>query len=337
MARRQSRFIVGLFVSLGLLIGTTALVWLGASRYFEAGAYYTTYFDESVQGLQVDSRVKYRGVDIGKVERIGVAPDQKLVEVVLKIDLAGDLQRGIVTQLRAAGITGIVFIELDHMKESHQILRLPAEITPPYPVIPSQPSQTKLILSSADRIMERLDKVDLGGIGEQVQRAVQAIEAFFGNRRLASLIARLDATAGALESSLQRIDAIFAAGRIEGILEEGRQGVGEARAGIAAVQRLAAEARETIAEARSETRGLIAEVRSEVRGLEVRERSERVQRLIEQVDHRTKRVADSIEGTAEEVRLAIDSLRGLSERLRETPSDLIFSRPRTATEGEEEK
>ena len=50
-------------------------------KYFQKGSVYVTYFDESVQGLQVDSIVKFRGVDIGTVRKIGVAPDQRLVEV----------------------------------------------------------------------------------------------------------------------------------------------------------------------------------------------------------------------------------------------------------------
>jgi phospholipid/cholesterol/gamma-HCH transport system substrate-binding protein len=333
MARRKSRFIVGLFVTLGLVIGTAAIVWLGASRYFEAGIHYVTYFDESVQGLQVDSRVKYRGVDIGKVERIGVAPDQKLVEVVMKVDLAGDVQKDIVTQLRAAGITGIVFIELDHRQPGHQTLMPPVSFSAPYPVIPSQPSQTKLILSSADRIMERLEKVDLAGISDHVKGSARAIETFFSDRRLGGLIVRIEATAAALESNLVRIDTILAAGKIEALLEEGkaglaegRLGLGEARQGIAEINRLAGEGR-----------ALVADVRTEIQGLKAGERVERIERFVEKLDHRTRRVADDLEMTTEDIRQAVESLRGLLERLRENPSDLIFSRPRTGEETGEEK
>ena len=92
MAKRQSRFMVGLFVMAGILIGVAAIVWLGAANYFQKGTRYVTYFDESVQGLQVDSRVKYRGVEVGSVEKIGVASDQRLVEVIVKVDLEGFLQ-----------------------------------------------------------------------------------------------------------------------------------------------------------------------------------------------------------------------------------------------------
>jgi len=92
MARKTSKFMIGLFVTFGVLIGMVAVVWLGASKYFEKGKTYVTFFDESVQGLQVDSAVKYRGVEVGRVEAIRVAPDNRLIEVVIKVDMKGRLE-----------------------------------------------------------------------------------------------------------------------------------------------------------------------------------------------------------------------------------------------------
>src|SRR4030042_4203415 len=124
MARRTSKFMIGLFVTIGILIGMVAVVWLGASKYLEKGKTYVTYFDESVQGLQLDSAVKYRGVEAGRVERIRVAPDNRLIEVVMKINLRGNIEHDYVAQLKAAGITGIVFVELDGKEpETREILR----------------------------------------------------------------------------------------------------------------------------------------------------------------------------------------------------------------------
>ena len=113
MARKTSKFMVGLFTIIGVVIGVIAIIWVGASRYFEKGNRYVTYFDESVQGLQKDSAVKYRGVEVGRVETIRVAPDNKLIAVVMKINLKEDLTRTTIAQLKVAGITGLVFVELD--------------------------------------------------------------------------------------------------------------------------------------------------------------------------------------------------------------------------------
>ncbi len=57
MAQNRNYFLIGLFVTVGVMIGVAAVIWLGASKYFQKGSMYVTYFDESVQGLQTDSVV----------------------------------------------------------------------------------------------------------------------------------------------------------------------------------------------------------------------------------------------------------------------------------------
>src|SRR5689334_13518250 len=103
MARKKSvYFVVGFFVTVGTIAAVLAIFWLGASRYFRQGTKYATFFDESVQGLQVDSAVKYRGVEVGSVEKIRVAPDNRLIEVVIKANLPKGTERQLVSQLKAA-------------------------------------------------------------------------------------------------------------------------------------------------------------------------------------------------------------------------------------------
>ena len=85
MATIKTKLMVGIFVLLGFALATGSIIWLGMSNYFEKGLYYVAYFDESVQGLDKDSPVKYRGVSIGRVESINVAPDETLIQVVMKI------------------------------------------------------------------------------------------------------------------------------------------------------------------------------------------------------------------------------------------------------------
>ncbi len=315
MARKNSHFMIGLFVAVGLVIGVAAIVWVGASKYFEEGSYYVTYFDESVQGLQVDSRVKYRGVDIGKVQSIGVAPDHKLVEVVMKIDLYGESARNLVTQLRAAGITGIVFIELDRASPDEQTLMPPPGMEVDYPVIASQSSQTKQIITGMDKIMGQIQQVDLKGISDQIKATTRALETLLSGRQMTGILAKLDSAAGHLDQGLQRIDRLMAEGRVEGLLDGAKQGVGEATQGLQ-------EARKTIADLRE----LVATVRAEVEGLKAPEIGHRVARLLHEIDRRTRGMKTDFERTTEDIRQAADSLKLLLDRLNENPSDLIFSK-----------
>jgi len=72
---------LGLFVLLavGATLGT--LFWLGARRFRRESFPAISYFDESVQGLDVGSPVKFRGVTVGTVADITIAPDHRHVQV----------------------------------------------------------------------------------------------------------------------------------------------------------------------------------------------------------------------------------------------------------------
>ena len=67
---KLSYFKIGLFVIAAVVIGVIGVVVLGAGTIFRKEALVETYIDESVQGLDIGSPVKFRGVPVGNVERI---------------------------------------------------------------------------------------------------------------------------------------------------------------------------------------------------------------------------------------------------------------------------
>ncbi len=150
MASQKTKFAVGLFVATGIGVASLAIIWLGMSRYLEKGQYYVSYFNESVQGLEIDSPVKYRGVAIGRVDSIGVAPDAKLIEVVLKIESGQPLQSDLVAQLKSVGITGIMFVELDRKKEGEPDRSPSLSFPAKHPVVASKPSGISELLTGLD-------------------------------------------------------------------------------------------------------------------------------------------------------------------------------------------
>src|SRR4030043_425393 len=82
-----------------------------------------------------------------------------LIEVVMKIDLRGELEREYVAQLKAAGITGIVFIELNRKEPGEPNLSPPITFASEYPMVASKPSDMSQIVSSVQVILEDLKKI----------------------------------------------------------------------------------------------------------------------------------------------------------------------------------
>jgi phospholipid/cholesterol/gamma-HCH transport system substrate-binding protein len=156
--KRTSKIWIGLFVIIGSIIGVGSIVWLGASKFFEGGKAYVAYFDESVQGLHPDSSVKLRGVNIGRVERIGVDPASAMVEVVMKLNVDERLDENLCAELKLAGLTGIVFIDLDRKREGEILDTPPPGCSPPHPLIPSRPSRAKQLLSNLESATAHFDR-----------------------------------------------------------------------------------------------------------------------------------------------------------------------------------
>jgi phospholipid/cholesterol/gamma-HCH transport system substrate-binding protein len=302
MARRASTFAIGLFVTIGIVIGVSIIVWIGASQYLEKGTMYVTYFDESVQGLQRDSSVKYRGVEVGRIVKIGVAPDNKLIEVVMKINLRDDLARNTVAQLKAVGITGIVFVELD--QQQPDALKLSPQISFPaeYHVIPSRPSETKQILSGIYEVIEKINHVDFRGISEKIKTTAQSADEFFAGGQMKRVMSNLESSTAALDKSMKRLDKIMAEGNL-----------GEA----------IAEARQALAEAHS----LLAKLNSEVKDMRLKDTAVKANQVMDALGRTARTSAVDIQTTTENLRRASETLDRLLERIEANPSDLFFSKP----------
>ena len=177
MATIKTKLMVGIFVLLGFALATGSIIWLGMSNYFEKGLYYVAYFDESVQGLDKDSPVKYRGVPIGRVESIKVTPDATLIEVLMKIEegLNPEEHRNAVAQLKSVGITGIMFVEIER-KKPNEPDHTPALIfTPKHPVVATKPSEIKKMIEGIDDAINQIRALDLIDISKKLKSTLDAI------------------------------------------------------------------------------------------------------------------------------------------------------------------
>jgi phospholipid/cholesterol/gamma-HCH transport system substrate-binding protein len=340
---KTSNFMLGLFVTIGILLGAAAILWWGASKYFQKGSPYVTYFDESVQGLQVDSSVKYRGVDVGRVEQIRVAPDNNLIAVVMKVQLQGDVEKNTVAQLKAAGITGIVFVELDRRNPDDPDLAPKLEFTPDYPVIPSRPSQISQILTSIDAVMEKVRDVDFQEIFSQVkkelrdlsaqfQQTAKSMEGFFEGPTTQSILKNVESATRRADKSLLRMEKILAEGNLERILARTESAAAQMDRSMARVDKALAEA--NVEAAMQDVRGVLQESRNvltalkeEIRSLKLGDTTLSIKELAENLDKRTRTIGKEIRALSENLRQASERLEVILERAEARPSDFIFTTP----------
>ncbi len=202
-AVKTNHWKLGLFVVMGVFMTIAALFWIGASRLNRPEVARVTYFNESVQGLDIGAPVKFRGVTVGKVSDIGIAPDRRLVQVTsmvymdvlekLGLVAVGGEQEATVpidmrVQLSSTGITGVKFLLVDFFPETQETPAL--SFSPPAGYMPSTSSTLKSVEDSLRTLADylpgamtqaedllttfnrKLDELDVAGLSDQAGRFV---------------------------------------------------------------------------------------------------------------------------------------------------------------------
>jgi len=356
MASIKTKFTVGLFIAIGLAITIVAIIWLGMSKYLEKGQHYVAYFDESIQGLDKDSPVKYRGVPVGRVESVSVAPDGTLVQVIMKIETKlepepeKEAMGDIVAQLKSIGITGIMFLELDRKKKSDQEAVPKLTFEPAYPVIATRPSEIKLFLEGVDDVLRQLKSMDGQGLTDtakatlgKIDRAVNDIQIkeisadirstltdinrILAETRLPRMVDRMDSVAraaasfiGTAQDTITRFDNMLAANE-KGI----DSAVGEANRVVRNANDTVTQLNQIISGNKQELMDAISGFNRSIRNLENLLTEGR--RLMKQGDSTFSELQPRLLVVMQQLETTVENLKSFSENIAEQPSQLLFGEP----------
>jgi len=265
---RRVQFSVGLLVITGLALAVGFVLFLTRDRVTARDALFETYLRESVQGLEVGSAVRYRGVPIGRVTEISLASAEyrrpegqpfagafQLVVVRFAVNLgrvgeipgaADAVAQGLRARLASQGITGIVYIELDFVDPA----RAPVPMlpwTPRFDVIPSVPSTVAQAQSTLEQVMRQLQDVDiaafaanLDGLLTDLRQLTQGASLAPAMNEAQALLQELRATLGASD-----IPALMAELRATTTATRGVVEGEELRAALAALAEATAGLRDT--------------------------------------------------------------------------------------------
>lgn len=226
MAAPTNHYKLGLFVIVGFAAAILAGGLFGAAHLRKDTIRYHSYFNESVQGLDLGAPVKFRGVTIGNVSAIEIAPDHRMVDVVSELDTEDVKHMGLTevgkkhgidkfsippdlrAQLGSQGITGVKFIAIDFFDvKSNPPPELPFAV-PVDHYIPAAPSMMKNLEDTITKAMDRLpDMVDaVVMIMGRVDRLLATLETQDVSGKAAEALGHADAVMATLQSTVARID-----------------------------------------------------------------------------------------------------------------------------------
>jgi paraquat-inducible protein B len=187
MKKPASATVIGAFVlgATGLAVIAITVLWGG--RLFTRSHQYVLYFNGDVNGLQVGAAVKFKGVEVGYVDRILLSmsdakdnkPPSLMIPVIISLNSKTVVHQGtgyldldnptVVRNLVKQGlrgqigseslVTGILYVSLDMHPET------PAHFAAPtasrYPEIPTIPTAFEQAQEMITRALQQLSHVDL--------------------------------------------------------------------------------------------------------------------------------------------------------------------------------
>lgn len=158
MFKGNNNFIVGLFVSLSIATFIAFVLWLTGRSSAEDMHRYLILFQRDVTGLSIGGPVSYMGVNIGSVIEMKLVRKQDMnVRVDIEVFASTPVDSGTFASLAFQGITGVAIINLSSDPGKHA--ELVVQPGNEFPLIPVRDVGFAALLSSAPRIMGKLDEL----------------------------------------------------------------------------------------------------------------------------------------------------------------------------------
>ena len=302
MENRAHALAAGLFT---LLLGAAlvaAVIWLrGESVATDA---YVLHTRGSVGGLNVQAPVRFRGVDVGKVESIQFdAEDPRVILVMIAVRRGTPLTHGAFAQLAAQGVTGLSYVQLNDDGSNNQ-LRDPLN---------AAQARIELRPSFLERVAES---------GEQLVARVAAVAQLLEQWLSADSRRKVMQTLAAFETAAQRVSALTESAQpgakaIPVLVLQARETLRHADATLSDLRTLAAtfekraEAIDRVAASAERIGAAVQDASTAGIGLAASARRETIPRLNLLID---------------EVARSTRSLDRLLEELNANPSSIVFGR-----------
>jgi len=214
------------------------------------------------------------------------------------LNLKFDPTKEAIAQLQMAGITGVIFVNLNPREDAKDFIPEEIEFISEYPVIPSQPSDIQRILTGVQEVIDNLKQIDTKEISQELKVALKEakgalkdIQTFFGGEKTKRLIAQLEGTSGNLKKLSGKINQDVSRGEIGKIL---------------------AEAKGTF----EGTRNLVDKAKKDLQYMELPETFGKGRGTLTQINT----LIDKLDQTSE-------TLNRLIERIYVRPPDILFGKP----------
>ena len=350
MTQKANFFKLGLFVILAFALTAAMLIAFGAGRFLKTEILAETYFNESVQGLDIGSEVKYKGVKIGTVKSIttpakvyGVPSNYVLVVFALAEDCyvgqtgedAGErmkkaIDEGLTIFLSFKGLTGAAYLETDY-----QSPQSPPDITwhPQNLYVPSRKSNIKRIGDAMNQMLDNLSELNVEGISGNLAGLVEVLNKKANALNMAEISDQTEALLKELRQTNAKLADLIGS-------EQTARLLADASASLSDLRAMVRDARTPLANTLQHTETATARISRMTEGLET-EYGPKAESLIRRMDTLMANLektsgflesmvwtnSDTVSKAVENLEFTSENLNQLILELRKYPGRILTERP----------
>lgn len=358
MSMKPSYFKIGLFVILASLLILGAVVIFGSGILTQEKIYFETYFDDSVSGLSVGSRVEFKGVRIGRVEKIAFLRDEYEVSeqsstvskyesyvMVLcsvpqedlpefsyeqRVDRLNQMvTRGLRLQLASNLLTGQAYLQGSFVDPNRSPL-LEIAWEPKYMYIPSTPSTFTTLKDSVDQVLFKLQEIDIEKLVASVENILNSLENAVTDARIGDIGKEARELLIQARMKVEKLDTEKIGEAAEQALVSVDQAITDAN-----VPALSSKLQNLITEVRQTNKNLqllLASPEPVSGPSNLPEMIARLNKTLVRIDKLISTERPQIEMILANFKEISDNLKSLTNNLKQNPSDILFSKPPSKSE-----
>ena len=341
---KLSYFKIGIFVISAIVIVVLGVVVLGVGTIFQKRSLIETYIDESVQGLDVGSPVKFRGVPVGRVEEISLtsavySTRRQYVLVRISISsnmfqfpindptspaLKSELDRGFRVRLAAQGLTGVAYLETDYLDPERNP---PLEIDwqPYYPYIPSTRSRITQLSEAVERILQNFGDINLSQLTESIEKSLAAMTKMAESANLEKIGAQANSLLTEVRETNRQINTLVGSPELKSALADASATAGRARQLIERAEKPVNQMLADLPQAAESMNRLVK--RLDAVSNDLPETSAQLRQTLQRLNRLVASQQRDIEKTMENLRGISDNMKEITDNSKKYPSQVLFGAP----------
>lgn len=340
---KASYFKIGVFIIVGTIIGVIGVVALGVGTIFQKKVLVETYIDESVQGLDVGSSVKFRGVQVGKVEtisltsveyatkrryvlvRIGLAPQVFLADAGSP-SFVTEVDKGLRVRLASQGVTGAAYIEADYQDPARNP---PLEIDwhPRYPYVPSTRSRITQLSESLEKILRSVESVDVGRLVDGLEKSLATITKVAEGANLEKIGGQANAFLTEVRDTNRQLKELIGSNEVKSALKDSAATASGARQIIERAQGPVNQMLTDLPRAAESLERMVKRLDSV--SADLPDTSAQLRQTLQRLNRLIATQQQGIAATVENLQAISNDMKELTESSRKYPSQVLFGAPPT--------